>query len=55
MKEGNIMNEKEVVENVEQKQEEQPQGKLVAVSRRYYINQELSDKLANDFCEGLMM
>ena len=44
-------NEKEVMENVEQKQEEQPQGKLVAVSRRYYINQEFSDKLANDFCE----
>ena len=47
--------EKEVMENVEmqkeQKQEEQPQGKLVAVSRRYYINQEFSDKLANDFCE----
>ena len=47
--------EKEVMENVEmqkeQKQEEQQQGKLVAVSRRYYINQEFSDKLANDFCE----
>ena len=28
--------------NVEQKQEEQPQGKLVAVSRRYYINQEFA-------------
>ena len=47
------MNEKEVMENVEQKQEEQPQGKLVAVSRRYYINQEFSDKLANDFCEWI--
>ena len=49
-------NEKEVIENdvetlKEEKQEEQPQGKLVAVSRRYYINQEFSDKLANDFCE----
>ena len=43
--------EKEVMENVEQKQDEQPQGKLVAVSRRYYINQEFSDQLANDFCE----
>ena len=45
--------EKEVMENVEQKQEEQPQGKLVAVSRRYYINQEFSDKLAKDFCEWI--
>ena len=36
--------EKEVMENVEQKQEEQQQGKLVAVSRRYYVNQEFSDK-----------
>ena len=39
--------EKEDMENVEmpkeQKQEEQPKGKLVAVSRRYYINQELGD------------
>ncbi len=47
--------EKEVMENVEtpkeQKQDGQQQGKLVAVSRRYYINQEFSDKLANDFCE----
>ena len=47
--------EKEVMENVEmpneQKQEEQQKGKLVAVSRRYYVNQEFSDKLANDFCE----
>ena len=49
--------EKEVMENIEmqkeQKQDEQPQGKLVAVSRRYYINQEFSDKLANDFCEWI--
>lgn len=48
------MNEKEVMENVvmpnEQKEEEQ-KGKLVAVSRRYYINSDFSDKLANDFCE----
>lgn len=48
------MNEKEVMENVvmpnEQKEDEQ-KGKLVAVSRRYYINSDFSDKLANDFCE----
>ena len=47
--------EKEVVENVEtlkkEKQNDEPKGELVAVERRYYINQEFSDKLANDFCE----
>ena len=57
MKEGNNMNEKEVMENVvipeneQQKEEQKQQGKLVAVSRRYYINSDFSDKLANDFCE----
>ena len=47
--------EKEVMENVEtlkkEKQNDEPKGELVAVERRYYINQEFSDKLANDFCE----
>ena len=40
--------EKEVVENVEtlkkEKQNDEPKGELVAVERRYYINQEFSDK-----------
>ena len=49
-------NEKEVIENdvetlKEEKQNDEPKGELVAVERRYYINQEFSDKLANDFCE----
>ena len=44
-------NEKEVMENVEQKQDEQQQGKLVAVERRYYVDSDFNDKLACDFCE----
>ena len=49
------MNEKEVIENdvvsKKEKQNDEPKGELVAVERRYYVNQEFNDKLANDFCE----
>ena len=47
--------EKEVMENdvmsKKEKQNDEPKGELVAVERRYYVNQEFNDKLANDFCE----
>ena len=46
-------NEKEVMENVEQKQDEQQQGKLVAVERRYYVDTEFNDKLAQEMCEWI--
>ena len=37
----------------EQKQDEQQQGKLVAVERRYYVDTEFNDKLAQEMCEWI--
>ena len=41
-------------ENTKEQQEQQEQqGQMVAVERRYYVNQDFNDKLANDFCEWI--
>lgn len=42
-------NVKEVNENVEETKE--AKGQMVAVSRRYYVESDFTDKLANDFCQ----
>ena len=41
---------KGVEENVDKRNE---QGQLVAVNRRYYVDQEFNDKLAQDMCEWI--
>ena len=41
---------KGIEENVDKRNE---QGQLVAVNRRYYVDQEFNDKLAQDMCEWI--
>ena len=51
------MNEKEVIENdvvsKKEKQNDEPKGELLAVERRYYVDTEFNDKLAQEMCEWI--